>query len=329
MSALADMGLVQQATVTVMVDNKADLLVRPTEQVKYFTEQPLLAEHGFSALIQLEESEDRILWDAGVSRLALMENIRRMKLDVSAIKTIALSHGHSDHYMAMTALLTAMDLLPDGKEWESGSPQPAEIEGWLAASRLPLVAHPAAFRERWLQKDDGKLVGPFQPPPEQEWRALGADIVLSEAPYQLGPGCWTTGYIPRKSFEQSGRPTEMRYREGSAFLPDDSEDDQAIVLNVAGKGLVVLSGCAHSGIVNTIEHARRLSGQDRVYAVMGGFHLSGAPDEEIEQTIAYMEGIEPQMIVPCHCTGLKAISRFAQAMPEQFVEGVVGASYSF
>jgi 7,8-dihydropterin-6-yl-methyl-4-(beta-D-ribofuranosyl)aminobenzene 5'-phosphate synthase len=329
MGVIENMGSVGTAAVTVLVDNKADLIVRSTERVKYFTDEPLLAEHGYSVLIQLEDSEERILWDAGVSRVALMENVRRMKVDVAAIKRIALSHGHSDHYMAMTDMLAAMDLVPQGKEWAAGSAGPSEVEAWLGESRVPLVAHPAAFRERWWQKDDGNLLGPFQPPPEQEWQAMGAELVLTEEPARLGPGCWTTGYIPRKSFEQSGRPKEMRYREGAAFLPDDVEDDQAIVLNVQGKGLVVLSGCAHSGIVNTIEHARRISGEDRVHAVMGGFHLARAPEEEIEQTVDYLLGLELDMVVPSHCTGLKAISRIARAMPEQFVEGVVGAAYRF
>jgi 7,8-dihydropterin-6-yl-methyl-4-(beta-D-ribofuranosyl)aminobenzene 5'-phosphate synthase len=321
-----NMGSVKQATLTVMVDNKADLIVESSDQVKYFTDGPLLAEHGFSVLIQLEDSESKILWDAGVSRVALMENFRRMKLDVASIKIIALSHGHLDHYAAMTDLLGEMDLLPQDKEWEP-SVQAKEIEKWIEGSRIPIVAHPAAFRERWWEKKDGNLVGPFLPPPEQEWRALGAKIVLSEEPYQLAAGCWTTGYIPRKSFEKIGRPKEMRYRDGSDFLPDDLEEDQAIVINIEGKGLVILSGCAHSGIVNTITHAREFFSCDRIYAVIGGFHLAQASDDEIERTIAYLRSIEPRMVIPSHCTGFRAINRFAQEMPDEFTEGVVGITY--
>ena len=82
-------------------------------------------------------------------------------------------------------------------------------------------------------------------------------MVLSEGPYRLGPGCWTTGAIPRRSFETIGRPADLAYREGDVFLHDDMEDDQAIVINVQNKGLVVLSGCAHSGIVNTVDYAAR------------------------------------------------------------------------
>jgi len=321
-----NMGSVKQASLTVMVDNKADLIVESSDQVKYFTDEPLLAEHGYSVLIQLEDSENKILWDAGVSRVALMENFHRMKLDVTSIEKIALSHGHLDHYAAMTDLLVEMDLLPQDKEWDA-SVKAEEIKEWIEGSRIPIVAHPAAFRERWWQKDDDNLVGPFLPPPDQEWQSIGAKIVLSEEPHQLAPGCWTTGYIPRTSFEKTGRSKELRYRNGSDFVPDDLEDDQAIVINIEGKGLIILSGCAHSGIVNTITYASEIFNIDRIYAVIGGFHLARASDDEIEQTIEYIRSIEPTLVIPSHCTGFGAISRFSQEMPDEFIEGVVGTTY--
>lgn len=328
MSKATKLGSVDQASLTVLVENKADLIVESSEVVKYFTEEPLLAEHGFSVLIKLGNQENTILWDAGVSKTALMENIRRMKIDVSSIETIALSHGHSDHYAAITTLLMDMDRLPEAKEWGS-TLEADEIEAWLDEFRIPVVAHPAALRERWWVNDEGNLEGPFSPPPEQVWRALGATIVLSEEPYCLGEGCWTTGYVPRTSFEKIGRPTKLRYRKGSDFQPDDIEEDQAVLINIKGKGLVVLSGCAHSGIVNTIEHAKNISGIETVIAVIGGFHLARAGDEEIDRTIDYFKEIGPSMLVPCHCTGLNAIRRFAREFPDQFSEGVVGATYLF
>lgn len=317
---------VDKVCLTVLVDNKADLIVESSEQVKYFTEKPLLAEHGFSVLIQPDDSEEAILWDAGVSKVALIENMRRMQLDFNSIAKIALSHGHLDHYAAMTALLHEMDRLPQEKEW-SESVTAVEVEAWIAASRVPIISHPSAFRERWWVKDDGTLVGPDLPPPEAEWKAAGANIIHSDGPYQLAPGCWTTGFIPRTSFEQSGRPQKQLYREGFDFISDDLEDDQAIVINIKGKGLIVLSGCAHSGIVNTVKYAQEFSGIDSIYAIIGGFHLTRAEDEEIDQTIEFIKNIRPQLVIPSHCTGLRAISRFAHEMPEAFVEGVVGASY--
>ena len=328
MSKSIKIGSVDQASLTVLVDNKADLIVEPSDEIEYFRDEPLLAEHGFSVLIRLGGDEHTVLWDAGVSNIALIENLRRMKIDVSSIDAIALSHGHSDHYAAITTLLMNMKRLPEPQEW--GATIKAEaIDDWLDEYRIPIFAHPAALRERWLFNDEGNLVGPFFPPPEQAWRALGASMVVSEEPLRLEDGCWTTGYVPRASFEETKRPKKLRFRQGSDVFPDDLEEDQAILINVRDEGLVVLSGCAHSGIVNTIEHARNISGIETILAVIGGFHLARANDDEIDQTIDYFTGIGPSLIVPCHCTGLTAISRFAQEFPDQFIEGVVGATYIF
>ena len=145
----------------------------------------------------------------------------------------------------------------------------------------------------------------------------------------MGPGCWTTGAVPRRSFERSGVPERLRYRVGGAFLPDRVEDDQAIVVNVAGKGLVVLSGCAHSGIVNTINYAREISGVERVWAVLGGFHLARAGEGELARTIVEIGRLEPQLVSPAHCTGFGPICRFASEMPEAFIPGAVGTTYLF
>jgi 7,8-dihydropterin-6-yl-methyl-4-(beta-D-ribofuranosyl)aminobenzene 5'-phosphate synthase len=182
-------------------------------------------------------------------------------------------------------------------------------------------------RESWWVNDDGKMVGPFLPPPEMEWKAARAKIILSEEPYKLSQGCWTTGFIPRTSFEQSGRPTKLLYRDGSDFTPDDLEEDQAIVINVKDKGLIVLSGCAHSGIVNTVKHSKEFTGIDTIYAVIGGFHLARANDEEIEKTIEYIKSTKPTYVIPSHCTGFRAIGQFAQGMPDEFIEGIVGTTY--
>ena len=99
------------------------------------------------------------------------------------------------------------------------------------------------------------------------------------------------------------------------------------MINLKDKGLVVLSGCAHSGIVNTVSYAREFTGVDTVYAVMGGFHLARAKDDEIDQTIAFIKSLKPAYVIPSHCTGFRAVSRFAQEMPDEFIEGVVGTTY--
>ena len=328
MSRIEEFGATQDVEITVLVDNRADLMVKSTDTVKRFTEEPLLAEHGFSALIDLKDAGERILWDAGMTRVALLENARRMEIDLATTDKIALSHGHRDHFAALTDVIQEIAERPGPREWDESATL-EEIRGWVEGRRkVPLIVHPAALRERWGIEKDGKKHGPHIVP-RDEWEAAGADIILSEGPYELGPACWTTGAVPRQSFEKAGTSPSSAYREGDAFIRDYLEDDQSIVINVRDKGLVVLTGCAHSGVLNTVSYAREISGVDRVWAIIGGFHLSPAEDEEIQRTIDEIKQMAPAMIVPSHCTGFKAIRQFANQMPDQFVLGTVGTRYLF
>jgi 7,8-dihydropterin-6-yl-methyl-4-(beta-D-ribofuranosyl)aminobenzene 5'-phosphate synthase len=161
------------------------------------------------------------------------------------------------------------------------------------------------------------------------WEAAGAQIATSAGPYPLGPGCWTSGEVPRLSFEKSGRPLDYFYREDRKLLHDDIEDDQSIIIHVEGKGLIVQAGCAHAGIVNTIKYGQEISGVDRVWAVLGGFHLTPAGTDEIQQTIDFIKALKPELVAPTHCTGFPAISEFARQMPESFVECVAGTTFEF
>jgi 7,8-dihydropterin-6-yl-methyl-4-(beta-D-ribofuranosyl)aminobenzene 5'-phosphate synthase len=328
MNKIAEFGVTENVTITVLVDNRTDLLVKSTASVKYFTDAPLLAEHGFAALIHLKAAGVRILWDAGMTRIALLENMRRMKVDPAQINKIALSHGHEDHTAALTDVLQAMALQPKPRKWQRDTP-PEELRRWAEGRRVPVIAHAAAFRERWVARRDGSTYGPMSPPPRAEWEAAGAEVILADGPYALGPGCWTTGPVPRQSFETAGISSKLAYREGDQLLPDRIEEDQAIAINVKDKGLVVLSGCAHSGIVNTVTWAREISGVERVWAILGGFHLAAATPEDVQRTVAEIKSFGPRLIVPSHCTGFRAICRFAAELPEAFSPGVVGATYIF
>jgi len=328
MNRIESFGETQGATITVLVDNRADLMVKSTDTVKYFEEEPLLAEHGFAALIDLQDAEVRLLWDAGITTIALLENMRRMEIDPTTIDKIALSHGHRDHTAAIRDVIKAIGGRPKPRKWDKDATI-EEIRRWVKDHQVPLVAHPAAFRERWGIEKDGTRYGPGLPPPRAEWEAAGAEIILSEGPYKLGPGCWTTGAVPRRSFEKAGTPSTMAYRDGDEFIRDYMDDDQTIVINVRDKGLVIVAGCAHSGIVNTVNYAREISGVNKVWAITGGFHLGRANDEEIQCTIDEIKKLEPLIVAPSHCTGFKAICRFAFQMPDEFVLGVVGTKYLF
>ena len=328
MTQIENFGETQNVTVTVLVDNRADLMVKSTDTVKRFTDEPLLVEHGFAALIDLQDAEVRVLWDAGFTPVALLENMKRLKIDPKIIDRITLSHGHGDHTAGVTAVIRAIGGRPQARKWDKDVTS-AEVDRWLESYRVPVIAHPAVFRERWGLEKDGTKFGPGLPPPRAEWEEAGAKIMLVEDPYKLGPGCWTTGAVPRRSFETSGTPPTMAYRESGIFVRDNIDDDQAIVIHVKHKGLVIVAGCAHSGIVNTIDRAREISGVDQIWAILGGFHLGRASDEEIERTIDAIQALKPTMVVPSHCTGFGAISQFARRMPDEFVLGVVGTRYLF
>ena len=191
MSKIERFGEARDAVLTVLVDNRADLIVESTDTVKYHTKRPLLAEHGFAVLIDLPDTNIRILWDAGITSIALLQNMKSMEIDPATIDSIALSHGHFDHTAGVTDILRGIDVRPKPKEWGKDA-APEEMLDWVKERRIPLILHPAAFRERWSTTENGTRYGPIAPPHRQEWEATGAEIILVDKPYELGPGCWTT-----------------------------------------------------------------------------------------------------------------------------------------
>jgi len=138
-----------------------------------------------------------------------------------------------------------------------------------------------------------------------------------------------TGEVERKTAFEKGMPGMERFTDGS-WKPDPIRDDQALVINVKDRGLVVLSGCAHAGIINTVEYAKKITGVDRVHAVLGGFHLTGpAFAPVIPPTVDAMKQINPDYVVPMHCTGWDAINRFMTGMPGRCILNTVGTTYRF
>jgi 7,8-dihydropterin-6-yl-methyl-4-(beta-D-ribofuranosyl)aminobenzene 5'-phosphate synthase len=219
------------------------------------------------------EADKRILFDSG-STDVFMQNAKRLNLSVDSADAIVLSHGHWDHGNGLNYL-----------------------------NKGTLICHPQAFRMRYNQKDN-RIVGlNFS----MEEAAKKFKLILSKEPYEISEQITFLGEIPRlNSFES--QTTYFTDENGNEdFVPDDS----ALVLKTK-KGIVVISGCAHAGICNTIEYARKITGIDKVHVVFGGFHLRNDNEQTLE-TIKYLQNLGVDKICPSHCTSLPALTLFYQA----------------
>jgi 7,8-dihydropterin-6-yl-methyl-4-(beta-D-ribofuranosyl)aminobenzene 5'-phosphate synthase len=265
-----------------------------------------VAEHGFSMLVRVRKDVQvrTVLFDTGVSAGGIVENASRMGLNLKEVEVIVLSHGHYDHFGGLEAAVKKIN-------------NPG----------LPIVAHKSMFEARGTSNSDGTIRE--YPKFPAEARLSPARIVTTKQPSLLVDGLiCVTGEIPRKTSYERGF-TRHRTFMNSEWQPDPwIRDDRAIVINVKGKGLVVLSGCAHAGIINTVHYAQQITGVKSVYAVMGGFHLAGKEFEKrIKPSIKELKRINPQLIVPSHCTGWKAMCALAEKLPEAFIWNSVGNLY--
>jgi len=276
-------------------------------------ELPLpLAEHGLAMLIRTRVGQEThtVLFDAGLTEEGVLINAQIMKLDLSPIEAIVVSHGHFDHSGALLKILESRT---------------------CSGEKLPILVHEDMFKLRGTE-EDGKLsqLPPF--PSEEQLESRGAKLIKTREPYLLaGDTVLVMGEVPRVTEFEQGFPSGRLLVDGQ-WQPDPwMWDDRGVVIQVRGKGLVVISGCAHSGIVNNVRYAQELtSGEEPIYAVMGGFHLAGKKSEPIiEPTVAAIKEMNPAIVAPSHCTGWKGIHAFAREMPQAFVHPSVGNLYRF
>jgi len=274
---------------------------------------PLLrAEHGLAMWIRTRVGQEThtVLFDAGLTEEGTLTNAENIKLDLSPIEAIVVSHGHFDHSGALLKILDSRT---------------------CSGEKLPILVHEDMFKPR-ATEEDGKLsrLPPF--PSEEQLESRGAKLIKTKEPYLLaGDTVLVMGEVPRVTDFEQGFPPGRLLVDGQ-WQPDPwMWDDRGIVIKVRRKGLVVISGCAHSGIVNNVRYAQELTGrQEPIYAVLGGFHLVGEKSEPIiESTVAAIKEMNPAMVVPSHCTGWKGIHAFARAMPQAFVHPGVGNLYRF
>jgi len=303
---------VDEVRVTTVVDNVIDVLMASTEVARRLEFHPdsfekpwPTAEHGFAALITTRRGDHvgQILLDTGSSPTGILHNLDAMSLDLSGLEAVVISHGHADHTLGLTELLSR-----------------------LASQRVRVVAHPDAFLERRVAFPSVAVTMPRLS--RDGLRGGNVELIETPDPTLLGDGTLlVSGEIARTTSFEVGFPPNQSRRDGD-WQPDPLvHDDQCVAANVRGKGLVVASGCGHAGIVNSVRHIQAISGVEAVYAVIGGFHLQNP--RLIAPTVVALKAIGPRYVVPTHCTGWAAIHEFARVMPEAFVANSVGTTLVF
>jgi 7,8-dihydropterin-6-yl-methyl-4-(beta-D-ribofuranosyl)aminobenzene 5'-phosphate synthase len=269
----------------------------------------ILAEHGFSAIITVMTGSisRNLLFDFGFSQQGASFNADALELDLSNIEAMVLSHGHMDHFGGLFSLVEKI-----GKKG------------------IELVLHPTAFRpSRYIKATDTRNINLPALSKEKISKAQ-VTVIESKTPRSLLDGSLLfLGEVSKKSEFEKGFP-RMFYEKNGRSRWDPIEDDTAIVAHVKGKGLIVLSGCAHSGIINTVKYAQEITGIKKLYVVMGGFHLTGADFEPIiEPTTEALKALNPEYVIPTHCTGRKAVMNIEKEMPDKFLLNMSGTKMVF
>ncbi len=304
---------VDKLTVWVLTDNYYDANRADVKNTKRYRSMPgksIHAEHGVSFYVEtiVTGKASTCMFDYGLDPVGVMNNIALLGIDVGKVNAFSLSHGHYDHYTSAVSILKQnRSRIPEGTPFYVGEEAFAR-----RYSLRPGAAEPSDLGQ--LRKEDIE--------------ALGLKVVEVKMPHEIVPGAYFTGNIERiTAYEKVS--AIFTIKRGDKMEHDTFPGEQAIFFNVKGKGLVVLSGCAHAGIVNTVKQAQRVAGTDKIHAIMGGFHLINAKPELIQNTVADIKAMKPELIVPAHCTGFEAVVAFSKEMPNEFVMNTAGTQYTF
>jgi 7,8-dihydropterin-6-yl-methyl-4-(beta-D-ribofuranosyl)aminobenzene 5'-phosphate synthase len=311
---------VDKLEVVVLVDNYSDEMIEDTPVAKRLwapSPYAVMAEPGLSLLIKVYNGDHShtVLMDGGISGSCLAHNIslllksqavkeKMVTAEISEVSAVVLSHGHSDHFNGLKTFYE------------------------MTQKKIPLIVHPLASVKRRGKVSSGsyEAMVSFD---ESEFEDLGAIIEKRpQASLTASGSILVSGSIERTNdFEKGSDSLEAEIN--GKWIVDPFEDDQAIAIYVKNKGLVILGGCSHAGILNSVAYLKKISGVDKVHAILGGFHLPDTASSATQRTLRGIKEIAPEYIIPMHCTGWATTQLFASQMPEQFILNSVGTTYIF
>jgi 7,8-dihydropterin-6-yl-methyl-4-(beta-D-ribofuranosyl)aminobenzene 5'-phosphate synthase len=319
---------VDRLEVLVLVDNATDMLSSTPSHVEseaaglmrrgirmVASKCLCCAAHGLSCLVTAHrgDTSHTILFDTGPEEYAFERNVTRLAADLGTVESIVLSHGHWDHAGAMLLALSMMRNRNGGR-------------------KVPYYAHPGMFRSRAVQLN-GAVRRMEDVPSVEDLTAFGAEVIVTTEPQSLHDAMFfVSGEIPRVTAYERGYPGQVRLMDdGENWEPDELlMDERFLAINVANKGLVVLSACSHAGIVNVLTHARDSFPGVPLHAVMGGLHLSGPNEAIIPQTVDGLRSFDLKTIAAGHCTGWRGMTALANAFGDKILApSAVGKRYSF
>ena len=259
-------------------------------------ESHYLGQHGVSFLLEGAKGSDvmRILVDVGQNSQALLNNMKLMNISPSIIDAVVLTHCHYDHTQGVARML---------KE--------------IGRKDIRVIAHRDIFRLNFVTEPYLRHVGIMPGDSREEIEKAGGSLLLNKGSVKLMSGITTTGEVKRQTdFEQVG--IALKTLEGGEVVDDQMLDDISVVANVSGKGLVIVTGCSHAGIVNIAKHAMELTGCEKIEGIIGGLHLINAPDDRIKRTVEELSKLNPEWICAGHCTGFKTQVELYLAFRERF-----------
>jgi len=260
--------------------------------------QALLAEHGLSFYI--ETGNRKILFDTG-QNLAISNNARVLGIELNQIDTVVLSHGHYDHSGGLQSILER------NKDFT-------------------LYGHPDVFSPK-VKKTNGNYKYIGIPLKKKDIVDCGVSLQLSCEPVEIAPGVMTSGEIALENDFEDAEPMFFLKKDETA-VPDTLADDQALILDTA-KGVVVLLGCSHRGVINTLNHVAQLKGNRKIHAILGGLHLGKASDGKLAKIIGHLREFDLAMIGVGHCTGPRAFLALANEFKDRVFFNTVGNVIEF